>query len=128
MSNIAKQEALLRAKVKTLEKQLHGVRSQLEDVAMVKSGDKPSPDQSKRMKIAKSFGVYFERRKALKKVRSPGLVCKSLRRFGSRKEALQHGKRFTRIHKHKGFKIVVLNQRPNAWINWRTGKTNPVLN
>jgi hypothetical protein len=128
MSNIARQESALKKRLVVLRKEMGKVEGELVQLQQVKSGDKPSPDQAKRMKVARSFGVHFQRRKALRKVKSPGEVCKSVRRFGTREEANQHGKRFTRIHKHKGFKVIVLSQRPNAWINWRTGKTNPVLN
>ncbi len=129
MANIAKQEAALKAKRKLLQKQLDGVDKELTHVGQVKSGDRPNPEQARKIKNqAYSFTVHFERRKTLRRVRSPGAVCRSLRRFTSKEEAVQHGKRFTRIHNHKGYSVIRVNSRANAWINWRTGKTNPILN
>ena len=127
--SIVKQERALKAKYRALEKELQNVERQLDELEDVKSGDRPSPEQAKLIKSQPySFTVHFERSKVLRKVRSPGSVCKSLRRFGTRKEAEQHGKRFTKLHRHKGYKVLKVSQRANAWINWRTGKTNPVLN
>lgn len=121
-------KASLKAKIKALTKQISVHEKALETIEAIESGDLPSADQAKRIKSQPySFGVHFERSKVLRKVRSPGGINRSLRRFGTQKEAVQHGKRFTKIHHHKGFTIVRVSKRANAWINWRTGKTNPVL-
>lgn len=129
MGKIVQYEKALKSKIKTTERTLAGLREELAAVGEVKSGDRPNCEQAKLMKSQRfSFTVHFERNKVLRKVRSPGAVCKSLRRFTSRKEAIQHGKRFSRIHRHKGYEVVRVAKRANAWINWRTGKTNPVLN
>jgi hypothetical protein len=80
------------------------------------------------------FGVVFERAKYLNQVRgprgwvdSPGLRVTSTRRFKTPAEAFQHAKRFNRIEGHVGFTVTVQAGRPNAYINWRTGKTNPLI-
>jgi hypothetical protein len=100
---------------------------------------KPTPAQAKALRSRKtSFAVIFERRKAitqakgkdgaLVKARAPGkLTVTSLRRFGSESEAKRHGKRFTKIEDHKGFSVKLVKLRPNAWVNARTGKTNPMI-
>jgi predicted nucleic acid-binding Zn-ribbon protein len=122
MANSKQQRKAIEAKISVLQKELE----HLEDVD---SGDKPDAEQANRIKNqAFSYTVHFERRKALKKVRNPGLVAKSQRRFTSPKEANHHGKRFTKIHKHAGYYVVLVEgKRANAWINWLTGKTNPVV-
>lgn len=82
-----------------------------------------------------SFGVKFYRSRPLSKVRTPkGLVdtpnadyVVSSRRFRTAVEANQHGKRFKRIEGHLSFDILAVAKRPNAKINWRTGKTNPLI-
>jgi hypothetical protein len=51
----------------------------------------------------------------------------SPRRFATKREALHHGVRFTQIEKHLGFYVTVSSSRPNAVVNWKTGKTNPVI-
>lgn len=51
----------------------------------------------------------------------------SPRRFATRREALHHGVRFTQIENHLGFYVTRSDQRPNAKVNWKTGKTNPVI-
>lgn len=123
-----KQENQLIQKLKSLKKQIEQVERQLDEVDQVNRGDRPSPNQAKLIQSQNfSFGVYFERRKALRKVRCKGLINKSTRRFSSAKEANQHGKRFAKIHKHVGFTVVKLGQKANAWINWKTGKTNPAI-
>ncbi len=127
--DIRKHITSLKAKYKTLAKQLALIRDQLDDASEIESGDKPSFEQARLIKSQPySFGVHFERKKVLRKVKSPGAVCRSVRRFTSKKEAIHHGKRFTKIHKHKGFTVIKVNKRANAWVNWLTGKTNPVLN
>lgn len=94
----------------------------------VDRGDIPSPEQQARIDEQQfSFGVHFERRKAIKKGKSPGVICVSTRYFSSRKEAEHHGKRFTKIHNHVGFDVVRVNKKANAWVNWKTGKTNPAI-
>ncbi len=128
MSNLKQK---LKALIKCREAALNLVKSaekQMDEINLMISGDKPDFDQAKKIKSQRfSYGVYFTRRQALRQVRCKGLVNKSLRRFVSPKEANQHGKRFTKIHNHKGYKVVKLQMRANAWINWITGKTNPVI-
>jgi hypothetical protein len=120
-------EANARARLRDAEKAWNAADAALDEVLLMKSGDVPMPDQAKAMKKPVSYGVHFTRNRVLRQVRSPGLVCKSVRRFSSMKEAVQHGKRFMKKHNHASYKIVKVAKRPNAWINWRTGKTNPVL-
>lgn len=94
----------------------------------IRSGDKPADEIAKLIKSQKfSYGIKFTRKNELLNVAKPGLSFTSDRRFATRKEATQHGKRFAKKHGHKSFQIVRLNKRANAWINWETGKTNPVL-
>lgn len=100
-----------------------------------KKAIKPTEQQVRALRTRKtSFGVEFTRRKAItqtrqgEKVRAPGkLVVVSVRRFGSEKEAKIHAKRFARLEKHREFRVVLLKLRPNAWVNFKTGKTNPVI-
>lgn len=98
----------------------------------------PTTQQKRALRRSTSFGVVFERRKAitqyrdengnLKSVRSPGRVTfTSARRFGSENEAKRHGKRFMRLENHRSFKVITVKLAPNAWVNLRTGKTNPVI-
>lgn len=113
---------------RALEKQINEIGRKIDQLDEMISGDKPDREQAARIKSQRhSFGVVFNRRKALKKVKQKGLVRTSARRFTSRKEATHHAKRFVKIHKHKGFKVVWVAKRANAWINWITGKTNPVI-
>lgn len=126
MENLSKKRAQLKAELKALEKKGFQVLKEIQVIEEVETGDRPSPAQQKLIAAqAFSYGVHFERRKSLKEVRSPGAICVSQRRFSSRKEAEQHGKRFAKKHHHKGFDVVRVNKRANAWINWKTGKTNP---
>lgn len=128
MASLSQRQASVRAQLKALEKQQSALSRELDALDEEHAGDRPSPEQARLIKTQSfSFTVHFERAKSLRKVRSPGMVCRSLRRFGSRKEAEQHGKRFTKLHRHQGFQVVKVYQRANAWVNWRTGKTNPVL-
>lgn len=143
MSSIKKEQKALEAKMlkleNTLEKNIEAlerayqkevapIQKQLAQLEEVESGDKPDAGQAARIKSQKfSYTVHFERRKNLLKVRSPGAVCVSERRFTSAKEATHHAKRFAKLHKHKSFTVVMVNKRANAWINWTTGKTNPVI-
>ena len=116
-------------KLKAAQQKLKVAQQEVAAAQAQYDGDKPDDTQAKAIKNNRySFAVAFERRKVLRKVRSPGLVCKSLRRFTSLKEANHHGKRFTKIHGHKGFTVTKVAMKANAWVNWRTGKTNPVLN
>jgi len=98
----------------------------------VKKGPRPTPKQVRAMRRLTSFGVMFERRKPItetrqgKKVRYPGKkIITSVRRFGSENEANRHGKRFMRIEKHVAYKVILVRKSPNAWVNLRSGKTNP---
>lgn len=127
MDKTKEREKALLAKRRLLEKGLAANSKELAAVGLVKAGDKPSPEQVKLFKQGFSFTVEFVRRKALRKVRSPGGVCKSTRRFSSRKEALHHAGRFSRLHRHKSFEIKRVGKNPNAWVNWTSGKTNPVI-
>lgn len=81
-----------------------------------------------------SFGIRFTRKKAISEVRgargwvsSPGDTVVSNRRFKSVSEAFHHAKRFKRLEKHKSFEVIVSTKAPNAWVNPRTGKTNPLI-
>lgn len=81
-----------------------------------------------------SYGVKFTRRKNLSEIRgpngwvnSPGKIRTSTRRFATRREAMQHGRRFKKIEGHKAFSVFKSTDRVNAWINWITGKTNPII-
>lgn len=81
-----------------------------------------------------SYGVKFNRRKHIDKIRGPrgwvacpGLVRESQRRFATFKEAAHHGKRFTEIENHKSFSVFKSKDRVNAYVNWKTGKTNPLI-
>jgi hypothetical protein len=81
-----------------------------------------------------SFGVRFTRAKYINQVKGkngwedkPGETVVSDRRFKTPVEAFQHAKRFTRIERHKGFEVIVSTKAANACINWRTGKTNPLI-
>jgi hypothetical protein len=110
------------------EAQLKAIAKRIEQIEEVETGNRPDAEQERRIATQRfSFEVHFERRKALKKGRSPGEIGVSQRRFSSPKEANQHGTRFTKIQKHKGFYVVQVQKRANAWINWATGKTNPVI-
>lgn len=118
----------LRQEQAHINRQIEALQKRYDHIDEVIEGDKPDDAQAARIKSQRySYGVHFVRRKALRRVRSPSAVCKSLRRFTTPKEAAQHGKRFTRINRHKGFKVVKVSMRANAWINWVTGKTNPVI-
>jgi hypothetical protein len=97
---------------------------------------KAQRDRLRRQKT--SFGVLFVRAKAITTVRnaknarvpapSPGsLVVTSARRFGTSKEAQHHGKRFKRIEKHQAFHVIFVEKGPNAFVNFATGKTNPLI-
>ena len=99
---------------------------------------KPTAAQKRALRRKTSFGVKFLRSKCiyevenasgrLVKARAPGkMEVISVRRFGSEQEARIHGRRFTRIEGHKGFKVVVLKLKPNAWVNLKTKKTNPLI-
>ena len=77
-----------------------------------------------------SIEVYFVRPGDL---RPDGSVAAnnrnpSSRRFGSQEEATHHALRFVAKENHAGFYTVKSHQRPNAWVNWKTGLTNPVIN
>lgn len=118
----------LKAKIKALKAKITVHEKELAQHQKVHDGYAPAPAIARLIaKQAFSFGVTFLRRKALRKVTQPGLKRKSTRRFATRKEAEQHGRRFQRKHGHKSFVIAKVAKRANAWINWRTGKTNPVL-
>lgn len=124
-SQLAAQRRTLDRQLQAIEKQLAALERQEDALASVESGESPSPEQAKRIAAqAHSYGVTFVRRKANKRGE---LVKHSARRFSSRKEAEQHGKRFATKHRHAEFSICIVQKKANAWVNWKTGKTNPVL-
>ncbi len=119
----------VKSKIASLQKQLAVAQKELNACAQVDKGDVPSPAIATAIKSQNySFGVLFTRRKALSKPKNKkkGLTFVSDRRFSSPKEAKQHGKRFAAKHKHKSYAVVLIQKKANAWINWKTGKTNPV--
>lgn len=90
------------------------------------------------MRRTTSFGVLFVRGKSITKIRNPNgklvearnagePVVVSVRRFASVNEAAHHGKRFKKIEGHKSFHVIFVNAKPNAWVNEKTGKTNPLI-
>jgi hypothetical protein len=99
----------------------------------------PTPSQARALRTrTTSFGVRFTRANSITRAhnskgewvdaRSPGkLTFLSVRRFCTEKEAQRHGRRFAKKHGHQKFEVVALKKRPNAWVNWKTGKTNPVI-
>ena len=85
-----------------------------------------------------SFGVLFVRNKGIAKVKNShgewvaaraagSLVVTSPRLFGTLAEAKHHGKRFARIENHKEFHVIFTEKKPNAFVNFKTGKTNPLI-
>ena len=105
---------------------------------MSKTEIKPTAQQRKSFLKSISFGVLFVRSKPINKAkgsngkmteaRNPGQhVVLSVRRFGSSEEANIHGRRFKRIEGHHAFYVVILKSKPNAWVNLKTGKTNPLI-
>lgn len=100
---------------------------------------KPTAAQARALRSQKtSFGILFVRTTPIETVRDrhgewvaarkPGKHgVLSVRRFATDKEAVRHARRFTRLHGHETFAVVALKQRPNAWVNARTGKTNPLI-
>lgn len=124
---IAKQKAI-NAQIAKLQGEAQKLKAKHVLVKKVESGEHPSPAQAALIKSQPfSYGVHFLRAKVLKKVKSPGAVMVSTRLFTTKKEAHQHGKRFSKIHGHKDYSVVLVNKRANAWVNWKTGKTNPVI-
>ena len=105
---------------------------------MSKSVPQPTRAQKASFRRKTSFGVLFERSNAITSVRSstgewvPARssgrnVVLSVRRFGSQVEASIHGRRFKRIEGHASFYVVLLLAKPNAWVNLKTKKTNPLI-
>lgn len=104
---------------------------------MIKKVVKPTAQQQNAFRRSTSFGVLFVRAKAITKAKGAnGLqsarmagehVVLSVRRFGSSNEASIHGARFKRLEGHKAFYVVNLNSKPNAWVNLKTKKTNPLI-
>lgn len=81
-----------------------------------------------------SYGVKFVRRKYITKIKGPrgwvncpGTSRESERRFATTKEAHHHGKRFVEIENHKSYSVFKSNDKVNAYVNWKTGKTNPLI-
>jgi hypothetical protein len=127
MSLVKKQHAL-KAKYKALHKQMAAVDDQINEIQDQLNGDKPVPEIAKKIASQRfSFGVAFTRKKELRKVKKPGLRFMSDRRFATKAEATTHGRRFQKKHGHQKFEVVRVNKRANAWVNPRTGKTNPVV-
>lgn len=119
----------LKAQEAKLRKQLAGVQKEIANVALVATGDVPAPAIAKLIKSQSfSYSVVFVRRKALNKPKNKkkGLSFTSDRRFATLKEAAQHGRRFAKKHKHESFHAIKVGKKANSWINWATGKTNPV--
>ena len=82
----------------------------------------PIPDQ------AYSFAVNYVRKDQVK----DGVVAAnprnpSVRRFATEKDARNHALRFVKEQGHRGYWLSRTNDRPNAWINPKTGLTNPAL-
>lgn len=116
---------VLKAQRAKLQAELRGLDRKIKEHDEVDSGDRPAPAIAALIKSQGfSFGVAFIRRKANRRGEA---VKVSTRRFSSVKEANQHGKRFTRKHGHKDFLVTYVQARANAWVNWKTGKTNPVI-
>lgn len=119
----------LRAEAKTLAAQLAKLNRDIAHLEEVESGDVPSAAIAKLIKNQTfSFSVVFVRRKALTKPANgkKGLSFTSDRRFATAKEANQHGRRFAKKHGHESYHAIKVSKKANSWINWATGKTNPV--
>ncbi len=117
------------ARAKTLASQLAAVEKSIAHLEEVDTGDVPSAAIAKLIKSQSfSFSVIFVRRKALTKPKNgkKGLSFTSDRRFATAKEANQHGRRFAKKHGHESYHAVKVSKKANSWINWKTGKTNPV--
>lgn len=85
-----------------------------------------------------SFGVVFVRSRPIRKVKdrdgklvlarnSGEVVVPSQRLFATDKEASHHGKRFVRLEGHRSFFVTFVRKSPNAWVNFKSGKTNPLI-
>jgi hypothetical protein len=119
----------LQAKAASLRAQLAKLDKEIKSNRLVLSGDVPAPAIAKLIKSQPfSFAVVFVRRKALNKPKNKkkGVSFTSDRRFATMKEAAQHGRRFKVKHKHESFHAIKVSKKANSWINWSTGKTNPV--
>lgn len=94
-----------------------------------KGEDKPSAAQASRLRNSRtSFAVNYVRTKDL----ANGAVTAnkrnpSVRRFGTAEEAQHHALRFVEKQGHLGFYITSAKARPNAWVNEKTGLTNPEI-
>lgn len=80
-----------------------------------------------------SFSVKFTRNPKIKEVLdSQGSWVPATkqfvsgRRFGTSGEATKHGRRFAKLEGHKSFRIVKVSDKPNAFVNTKTGRTNPI--
>jgi hypothetical protein len=95
----------------------------------------PTPAQQKRIEKQRfSWGIRFKRSKKIDEIRTKdgwarksGSFRVSDRLFGTRDEARIHAKRYLKIEGHKSFEVYKVSKRPNAWVNQKTGKTNPVI-
>lgn len=100
----------------------NGIDSVIENAPAVDENIKQNADGT-------SFAVSFIRQKDL---RADGSVAAnarnpSKRRFATRAEAEQHADRYVRIEKHVGKFITVTRDPVNAYVNPKTGLTNPVI-
>ena len=120
MSNINSQIKQKQAQITKLTSEIADLRQQAQAQDQVRLGNAPDAQQAARLRSQKfSYEVNFERR--------DGTSFSSNRRFTLPKEANQHGTRFSKKHRHAGFVVVQVSKKANAWINWTTGKTNPVV-
>lgn len=119
----------LRSQLKKLRSQAAAIEKEIANVELVETGDIPAPAIAKLIKSQRySYSVVFVRRKELNKPKNgkKGVSFTSDRRFATKKEAQQHGRRFSKKHKHRSFHVIEVSKKANSWINWKTGKTNPV--
>lgn len=126
--------ASLQDQIDAIIEKLVGLR---DAVAKVKRGKKYAPTAEQQDRIDNqgfSFGIRFIRAKKLSEVKgpsgwepSPGLTVVSARTFGTKEEAEVHAKRFQKIEGHFGYEVIEVDGGPNAWVNEKTGKTNPVI-
>lgn len=136
-SNITRLEAQIkRAKsnVKVLSKRYNAALNQV--AKLERTLDKTHAANQKKAlgRGGLSFGVKFTRRKYIKQIKgpkgwvdSPGNFRVSERRFATSKEANHHGKRFVEIEGHKSYSVFRSKDKVNAYVNWKTGKTNPLI-
>lgn len=123
------------AKIESILLILAQLKEEVSQLSETSGKTQPSHNQQKRIDNQRyAYGVKFVRAKKLAKIKGvtgweskPGLVRVSERLFGTRDESLTHARRFVKIYSHKSYKVMKVNKRPNAWVNEKTGKTNPVI-